>query len=103
MTSLLFEHNGITIFDDGVSDIKALLTFERTGIGVHGAVIVEDVDEFKVVFLATLKVIEVVCGCDLDSTSTEVLLNRVVTEDRKKALGERMSHVLAQKMLVPLV
>ncbi|KAI6875755.1 valyl-tRNA synthetase-like protein [Hortaea werneckii] len=41
--------------DNGVPDIKALLTFERTGIGVHGAVVVEDVDELKVVFLTTLE------------------------------------------------
>ncbi|KAI7360158.1 valyl-tRNA synthetase-like protein [Hortaea werneckii] len=85
--------------DNGVPDIKALLTFERTGIGVHGAVVVEDVDELKVVFLTTLEVIEVMCGCDLDRTSTEVLLDSVVAKDGKKALSKRMSHVLTQEML----
>ena len=56
------------------------MTLERTGVRVHGAVVVQDVDEFELVVLATLdlaKAEEI-----LDDGDQETLLSLLVCNIR---------------------
>ena len=63
----------------------------------------QDVDQWQVVALAHLVIVEVMRGRDLDHAGAEFTLDIGVGDDRNLALGQRQLHHLANQVRVALV
>ena len=73
------------------------------GVGhifVQRAVLVEDVDQRKVVALADFEVVEVVTRRDLHRAGAFLRIGVLVGDDRNRAMRERQHHILADQILV---
>ena len=89
---------------DGLARLEAVQPFERTGVLVHRAVEVEDVDLLEAVALAGRKVVRVVGRRHLHDAGAELGVDQLrVEDDRNQAVDERMPHVLAVQMPVALI
>ena len=70
------------------------------GIGVESAIVIENVDEVKVVALANFVIVRVMRGRDLDSTGTKLHVDDDgVSDDRYSAIHEWMEDEFAVQML----
>ena len=95
---------GVQIFDDdlaGLEAIQAAVFFRRVivDLGVQR----ENRNQRQVVALTNGIVIEVMRGCDLDTTGAEFHINIAVGDDRNLAFGERQLDHLANHRLIARV
>ena len=70
---------------------------------VHCRIIIQDIDLFKVVALADLKVVRIVGRCDLDAACSELHVDVVIGDDRNLTVRERKLQHLSDDILIPLV
>ena len=86
------------LLHNSVTGIEAFLTLEGAGVVVQGSVLVENVDELKVVTLAELVIVEIVGRGQLDSTGTELLVDVGVGDNREETVDEGVAGELANKV-----
>ncbi len=75
----------------------------RRHVLVQRAVLVQDVDQRKIVALADLEIVEVVAGRDLDGAGAFLGIGIFVGDDRDGTIDQRHDGVAADQVLVALV
>src|SRR5690606_23188570 len=97
-------HAGIAAGQAGIDmGVDAAVDVEHLGLGQHGGVLVEDVDQRQVVALAHFIVVEVVGWGDLHAASTKLAVDIVVGDDGDQAVDQRQQHMAADQVAVAFV
>ena len=92
---LLYEVGSGEIFHDLLADIEAIhADIHSAGFG-DGAIIVEDIDRWEVIFIAEHIVIDVMSGSHLEATGTELHFDILIHDDRHGATYERHDDTLS--------
>ena len=75
-----------------------------TSVAVESTILVQDVDEWQIVFLAQVEIIVIMSRCQLDCASTELSLDIFIGDDPQLPIRyDRVLRSLADKVLVSIV
>ena len=70
---------------------------------IDGCIVIHDIDFFKVVALAYLEVIRVMCRCDLNASCSEFLVNIFICDNRDLTVSQRQFQHLADQVFVSFI
>ena len=96
--SLLFQ-----VFYHGLTCLVAVHTCIFSAKAVDGCVIIEDIDLLKVMTASNLKVVGVVCRCNLNAACSEFLVNILIGNNRDLSVCKRKFQHLAYKVFISLI
>src|SRR5690606_33230295 len=97
-------HAGVAAGQAGVDAVvDTAVDVEHLGLGQHGGVLVEDVDQREVVTFAHFIVVEVVGRGDLHAAGAEFAVNVFVGDDGDQAVDQWQQHMAADQVAVALV
>ena len=93
----------LKLLDESLAAFIAVHTRILAGTLEHLARVANDLDFLKVMALAHLEVVRIVCRRDLDSARAEVLVDVFIGEQRDAAADDRQDQRLADEIFVALV
>ena len=95
--------HGLDVGHDGLAALFLGEPVVLAGLGLHAAVLVDDLDELEVVVLAEGPVVVVVAGGHLEGARAELAVHVAVGDDRHLAAADGHDAGLADEVLVALV